>query len=232
MRMAPSPVRLARSRSTYAQPTQLTRSAYGALIGTFLVTSFFEMALSFVPPKKLRKIFPPIVTGLTVVMIGVSLIGKSGFLNWGGGSNGCAARPAAPSIFELCPTIYAKGAKKWGSPQYLGLGFLSFVTIILVEIFGSPFMRNASIIIGLVVGMIVAGATGYVDATSIKTSPAITFFWVKRFKLSVYGPAVLPSLAVYVVLAMEAIGDITASADLSRVEVDGVSSLAWSLSLL
>jgi xanthine/uracil permease len=74
-----------------------------------------------------------------------------------------------------------------------------------------------------VVGMIVAGATGYVDSSSIDRAPAITFLWVKRFKLGVYGPAVLPSLAVYVVLAMEAIGDITASADLSRVSVDGVS---------
>lgn len=101
-------------------------------------------------------------------------------------------------------------------------------------------MRNASIIIGLIVGMIVAGATGYVDSSSIDRAPAITFLWVKRFKLGVYGPAVLPSLAVYVVLAMEAIGDITASADLSRVSVDGVSishpeaatSLTLSLNLI
>ena len=112
---------------------------------------------------------------------------------------------------------------RWGSAEYIGLGFLSFITIVIVEMFGSPFMRNASIIIGLIVGMIVAGATGYVDSSSIDRAPAVTFLWVKRFKLGVYGPAVLPSLAVYVVLAMEAIGDITASADLSRVTVDGVS---------
>lgn len=68
-------------------------------------------------------------------------------------------------------------------------------------------MRNASIIIGLIVGMIVAGATGYVDTSSIASSPAITFLWVKTFKLKVYGPAVLPGLAVYVALAMEAIGE-------------------------
>lgn len=81
------------------------------------------------------------------------------------------------------------------------------MTIILVEIFGSPFMRNASIIIGLIVGMIVAGATGYVDSSNITSAPAITFLWVKRFKLRVYGPAVLPGLAVYIALAMEAIGE-------------------------
>ena len=41
------------------------------------------------------------------------------------------------------------------------------------------------------------------------------------FKLSVYGPLVLPLLAVYIVLPMEAIGDITATCDVSRLEVDG-----------
>lgn len=40
--------------------------------------------MSFVPPKKLRKIFPPLVTGVTVLLIGASLIGASGFLDWGG----------------------------------------------------------------------------------------------------------------------------------------------------
>lgn len=91
----------------------------------------------------------------------------------------------------------------WGSAQFIGLGFLSFVTIIIVELFGSPFMRNASIIMGLIVGMIVAGGVGYVDGSSIKSAPAITFFWVHTFKLRVYAPAILPMMAVYVSLTME-----------------------------
>lgn len=36
-----------------------------------------------------------------------------------------------------------------------------------------------------------------VDGSSIKSAPAITFLWVKRFKISVYPPAILPMLAVY-----------------------------------
>jgi xanthine/uracil permease len=48
----------------------------------------------------------------------------------------------------------------WGSPEFIGLGFLSFITIVLVELFGSPFLKNASIIVGLLVGCIVAGAAG------------------------------------------------------------------------
>ena len=66
---------------------------------------------------------------------------------------------------------------RWGSPEFIGLGFLSFVTIILTELFGSPFLKNISIIVGLAVGCIVAGAAGYIDGSSITTAPAITFLW-------------------------------------------------------
>ncbi|KAF8323910.1 xanthine/uracil permease [Clavulina sp. PMI_390] len=190
--------------------------AYGMLLGTSLVCSFLEMGLSFVPVRILKRIFPPIVTGTVILLIGASLIGSSGITNWGGGSNCLDGLTATPPVLcgGLRPTT-------WGSPEYIGLGFLSFITIVLVEFFGSPFMKNASIIIGLIVGCIVAGGAGYIDGSSIRTAPAITFLWVKTFKLDVYGPAILPMLAVYISLAMEAIGDITASAEVSRVEVEG-----------
>jgi xanthine/uracil permease len=65
----------------------------------------------------------------------------------------------------------------WGSPEFIGLGFLSFVSIILTEMFGSPFLKNISIIVGLAVGCIVAGPAGYIDGSSITAAPAITFLW-------------------------------------------------------
>ncbi|KAG8698460.1 hypothetical protein FRC08_005908 [Ceratobasidium sp. 394] len=210
--------------STTAADGTVTRGpcpdAYGMLLGTSLICSFLEMGMAFVPPKKLKRIFPPIVTGTVILLIGASLIGESGVLNWGGGSNDCHSRPTT-GIFTLCPTIFAKRPLPWGSPEFIGLGFLSFITIVLVELFGSPFLKNASIIAGLLVGCIVAGAAGYMDSSQIDSSPAITFLWVHTFKIRVYPPAILPMLAVYVSLAMEAIGDITASAEVSRVEVDG-----------
>jgi uracil-xanthine permease len=95
------------------------------------------------------------------------------------------------------------------------------VSIILTELFGSPFLKNASIIVGLAVGCIVAGAAGYIDGSTITSAPAITFLWVYRFKINVYPPAILPMLAVYVSMSMEAIGDITASAEVSRIPVEG-----------
>ncbi|KJA29562.1 hypothetical protein HYPSUDRAFT_126432 [Hypholoma sublateritium FD-334 SS-4] len=194
--------------------------AYGKVLGTSLICSFLEIFLSFCSPKALKRIFPPLVTGTVILMIGASLIGSSGIANWGGGSNDCMSRPTS-GIFELCPTIFAPRPLLWGAPEFIGLGFLSFATIILTELFGSPFLKNISIIVGLVVGCIVAGAAGYIDDSTIKSAPAITFLWVHTFKIGVYAPAILPMLAVYVSLAMEAIGDITASAEVSRQPVIG-----------
>ncbi|KAL4076444.1 permease family-domain-containing protein [Scleroderma yunnanense] len=210
--------------STVAADGTITRQAcpdaYGMVLGTALICSFLEIGLSFIPPRTLQRIFPPIVTGTVIVMIGASLIGDSGILNWGGGSNGCESRPTS-GLYQLCPTINAPHALPWGSPEFIGLGFLSFVSIILTELFGSPFFKNASIIVGLAVGCIVAGAAGYIDGSSIKSAPAITFLWVHTFKIGVYPAAILPMLAVYISVAMEAIGDITASAEVSRLQVDG-----------
>lgn len=154
------------------------------------------------------KVFPPIVTGPVVLLIGVSLI-QSGFQDWVGGS-GC--------VGEMCG--YARPLP-WGSAEFIGLGFLVFVTIILAEKFGSPIMKSCAVIVGLLVGCIVAAACGYFSSSSIKVAPAVTFMWVHTFKLKVYAPVVLPFLAVYIVLMMEAIGDITATSDVSRLEVEG-----------
>ncbi|KAI0650625.1 Xanthine/uracil permease [Trametes meyenii] len=210
--------------STTAADGTVTRGAcpeaYGMVLGTSIICSFLEIFMSFVPARILKRVFPPMVTGTVIVMIGASLIGSSGIPNWGGGSNDCSGRPAS-GFFELCPNIAAPRPLPWGSPEFIGLGFLSFISIIITELFGSPFLKNISVIVGLAIGCIVAGAAGYIDGSSIKTAPAITFLWVHTFKIRVYAPAILPMLAVYVSLAMEAIGDITASAEVSRVAVVG-----------
>jgi uracil-xanthine permease len=210
--------------STTAADGTVTRGpcpdAYGMILGTSLICAVLEIGLSFLSPRVLKRIFPPMVTGTFILMIGSTLVGSSGIADWGGGSNGCQTRPTS-GIYQLCPTVGAPHALPWGSPQFIGLGFLSFVSIILTELFGSPFLKNASIIVGLAVGCIVAGAAGYIDGSTITSAPAITFLWVHRFKINVYPPAILPMLAVYVSVAMEAIGDITASAEVSRLPVEG-----------
>jgi len=192
---------------------------YGAILGTQCLCALLEVLLSFTPPKILKRVFPPLVTGPTVLLIGVKLI-STGFQNWAGGSNDCRGRPES-GLFALCPNINAPRPLPWGSAEFLGLGLSVFITIILCERFGSPIMKSTAVVVGLLVGCIIAGACGYFDRSGIDAAPAVSFIWVHTFPLSLYGPLVLPLLAVYIVLMMEAIGDITATCDVSRLQVDG-----------
>ena len=194
-------------------------AGYGAILGTQCCTALLEILLSFLPAPILKRIFPPIVTGPTVTLIGVSLI-QSGFSDWAGDSGTCSSRPT-DGIYQLCPTINAPKPLAWGSAEFIGLGFLVFLTIILLERFGAPIMKSCAVVLSLLVGCIVASATGYFDRSGIDDAPGASFIWVHTFPLTVYGPLVLPLLAVAIVLAMEAVGDITATADVSRLEVEG-----------
>ena len=171
---------------------------YGAILGTQCLCALLEVLMSFTPPRILKRVFPPLVTGPTVLLIGVKLIG-TGFAHWAGGSNDCRGRPES-GLFALCPNINAPRPLPWGSAEFIGLGFLVFLTIILCERFGSPIMKSTAVVVGLLVGCIVAAACGYFDRSGIDAAPAASFIWVHTFPLSLYGPLVLPLLAVFIVL--------------------------------
>lgn len=176
-------------------------NGYGAILGTAALCALLEIGLSFLPPHVLKKLFPPLVTGPTVALIGISLV-QSALEDWAGGSGTCSSRPTSGD-YMLCPSNSAPHALPWGSAQFIGLGFSVFVTIIISERFGSPIMKSCAVVIGLLVGCIFGAAFNYFDSSGIDVAPVASFIWTKTFPLSVYGPMILPLMAVYLVLMME-----------------------------
>ncbi|KAN0099164.1 putative purine permease [Hyaloscypha variabilis] len=190
--------------------------AWGAILGSMLCTVWIQIAMSMVPPKKLNKIFPKIVTGSLLLLVGVYLI-NSGMQNWGGSSN-CNG---GTGYYALCPNIGAPKPLVWGDPKLIGLGFSVFVTVIIVEQFGSPLMKSASIILGLALGCLISGLTGYWSLSNIRAAPPITFLWVHTFKLSVDGALILPLLIMFICEAVSCMPDILATAEISNVDIEG-----------
>ncbi|KAL5319993.1 hypothetical protein ACEPPN_013052 [Leptodophora sp. 'Broadleaf-Isolate-01'] len=190
--------------------------AWGAILGSMLCTVWIQIAMSMVPPKKLNKIFPKIVTGSLLLLVGVYLI-NSGMQNWGGSSN-CNG---GEGFYAMCPNVAAPKPLPWGDPKLIGLGFSVFVTVIIVEQFGSPLMKSASIILGLAVGCAISGATGYWSRENIDAAPVITFLWVHTFKLSVDGALILPLLIMFICEAVSCMPDILATAEISNVDIEG-----------
>ncbi|TIA87295.1 hypothetical protein E3P99_03258 [Wallemia hederae] len=184
--------------------------AYGYFIGTCMLASLLEIGIALLPSKAIKKICPPVVSSTVIITIACQLLQSSGFSNWAGGS----------SCTDACPSLDAPRPLPYGAIEFVGLGFLAVVTILLVEIFGSPFMKSGSLIIALAVGSIVAGACGYC-VNKIRDSPAITFLWVHTFKLKLDPPSILPILAIYLINSVEALGDITAASEASRLSVLG-----------
>ncbi|KAI8068397.1 permease family-domain-containing protein [Gongronella butleri] len=193
--------------------------AFGAILGTQLVASVLSLIIAFLPPRVIRKLFPKIVSGIVLVVIGGSLL-STGMSNWAGGSGPCAARPTS-GLFALCPTINAPNAQQWGSPVNFALGASVFATILVVELCGSIFLRNIGVIVGLLVGCIIAAGVGMFDKSGIESARVITFIWVKTFKISVYAPGIIPYLFTQLDMVIETIGDLTAACDVSDLPLEG-----------
>jgi len=167
--------------------------AFGRYLGTVAVGSVLEVALSFLPPRAIQRLFPPLVSGVTVFLIGAALIG-AGMSYWAGGAGPCMAYRLAGGeaggglpAFAECPSVFAAATTHpWGDAAWLGLGGVVFGALLVLEVVGSPFLRSAQILLALGVGFGVAAATGHVGAESIADAPVVTFLWARTFKLGFY----------------------------------------------
>ncbi len=216
--------------------------AYGKMLGTAMICSLLELVLSVLPVASLQALFPPIVSSVTVMLIGVALTG-TGMKYWGGGVV-CAEMvwQQHQDVVQLLETTGAKfgpgpspfcsagqTSLGYGSSEYIGLGFSVLCTLVVIEMFGSVFMKNCNVIIALLVGYFVAGVSyldvdgvhkQYVVGTSIQSAKAFTFLWVETFPLGFYGPAFFPMLIAYIVTTVETVGDISAVYDVSELDTD------------
>lgn len=181
---------------------------------------------------------PNLVVGMVMICIGSGLV-ASGTKSWAGGSGPCMNRPES-GFFELCPnigrlqvishdfeskpnpllTLAAPQPRLWGSPSFIGLGFSVYITILIVELFGAPLIRNCSVACGLLVGAVIAAATGFIDSAPINKAPSVTFMWTHTFKLGIDGSLVLPLIACCITTSISCLGDIMATAEVSGIDVE------------
>lgn len=178
--------------------------AYGAIMGACLVGGIFEGALGFCI-KPLRKLFPPLVTGTVVVAIGLSLI-SVGIGFFGGGN----------ANFD------------YGSMMNLGLGLFTLIVILFFKHFTKGFSSIAAILLGIIAGYIASFVMGLIwDATTVVDGATKTFSWATQWsqvkdapwfalpeimpvKMQFNWSAILPMCIMFIVTAVETIGDTSA----------------------
>ncbi len=183
--------------------------AYGVVMGASMIGGLFEAVLGFCV-KPLRRFFPPVVTGIVVMAIGLSLLSVGvGFL--GGGSSNA----------------------DYGSGWNLFLGIVTLIAILVFKHAFKGFPSIASVLLGIIVGYIVSLIMGFVLPTTyeittmvdgvetVKTGTCayITQWgqlkdaaWIALPKFLPVKPsfdikAIVPMCIMFVVTAVETIGD-------------------------
>lgn len=170
------------------------KDALGTVFGLCLVTSSVPILIS--PFLRLSgRIITPLVTGTVVTLIGLTLI-EVAITSLGGG-------------FE------AKLAGHFGSLQNLGLGTVVIVVILLLNGSGKPWLRMTSIVVGLAVAYALAAALGLVDFSSLRLLPWVVAPMPFRFGLGFRAGALIPFSFLYLITAIESIGDLTATSSLT-----------------
>jgi len=178
--------------------------AYGAIMGASLIGGIFEGILGFFL-KPLRKFFPAVVTGTVVLSIGLSLI-SVGVNSFGGGNN----------------------AKDFGSVENLLLALFVLIVILVMKHSKNAFLRNTSILIGIVAGYIAASIMSLVLDTTAVTADNVEYTkswvinWSKVSEASWFAipdilpvkpvfdmRAIAPVIIMFIVTAVETVGDIS-----------------------
>lgn len=170
------------------------------IFGTCMSASVVEMLISRVL-KYTRRIITPLVSGIVVTLIGMSLI-KVGITACGGGEA-------------------AKANGTFGSIQYVGLAFLVLVLIILFNKSNNRYLRMSSIVIGLIIGYIVAWFMGMVDFSSVDNYGGFNIPVPFRYGLDFNWGSFIALGLIYLITAIEAYGDITANSMISGEPVEG-----------
>lgn len=220
--------------------------AYGKCLGTILVGGILVFLFSFLPARTIRRIFPPLVNGIAILLIGLALV-KAGVKYWGGGAfchdnltnygkpiANCSVVSGNATLTTTCYkppfSILCSDAGDvklpFGHPVYLGLGFSVFACMIMFELFGSPFMRNTAVALSLVIGFVISAAATYegkkfVTSAKIDAAPIFAFLWIKTFPIGFAAPLLLPVIICAMCLVVEVVGDVTATRAASRLETTG-----------
>ena len=110
--------------------------------------------------------------------------------------------------------VYNDEPLYYGSPEYIGLGFSVLSFLIVIELFGSVFMKYCNVVVALLFGYMVAGLSNYngapyVVTENIKNAEPFAFVWTETFPIGFYAPAAFPMLIAYLVLTVETLGDLT-----------------------
>jgi NCS2 family nucleobase:cation symporter-2 len=161
------------------------RVGLAAVFGACLAASVVEVGIGF-GLGRIRRFFPPLVTSIVVMLIGLTL---------------------APVGVDYAAG--GVGAADYGSPTNIGIAVVVLLVTLLLNQFAKGFMAHASVLAGVAAGYVLAAAVGMVDLSAVSDAGWVSLPRPLAWGLLFEASAILIMAFVYVISAMETIGDIT-----------------------
>ena len=169
-----------------------TQYGIAAIFGSQLVAGFVSIFIGMFMGK-IRRFFPPIVSGTVVLSIGLSLY-ETAITYMGGGSA-------------------TQSAGTFGSPQFWILAVVTLVVTLACSLFGKGYLKVSGMLIGIVVGYVIALFMGdIVDFSTFNDAGLISVPIPFHFGLEFHADAIIMMILMYVVQAVQTIGDVSSTA--------------------
>jgi len=188
---------------------------YGAVISAGVIGIVIAPLVS-----RMRPLFPPLVTGTIIAVIGISLMRVG--INWAAG----APVPSIPG---------------YGDPFNLLVALVVLVSILLLIKYVKGFVANIAVLLGIIIGFALALAAGRVSFAGLQNAGWVDMIYPFQFGMPTFEPvAILTMTLVMIVVMIEstgmflALGELTGrkvtAEDLARgLRTDGLGTLIGGL---
>lgn len=171
-----------------------TQYGIAAIFGSQLVAAFASIFIGMFIGK-IRKFFPPIVSGTVVLSIGLSLY-NTALTYFGGGSD-----------------LLKKHPEQFGSPRFWFLAIVTLVVTLACSLFGKGYIKVSGMIIGIIVGYVIALFMGdMIDFSDVASASIFALPMPFAFGLEFHPDAILMMILMYIVQAVQTIGDVSSTA--------------------
>ena len=183
---------------TFVSPSITVGSIAGmpGIVGAAILGSIVEIILSFFI-KPLMKLFPPLVTGTVVCLIGLTLIPVS--MDWAAGGS---------------------GAIDYGSLMNVGISIFVLIITLLLNRYGKGMVSSASVLIGMIIGYIICIPLGKVDFTIVKEAKWFALPNIFEYGVDFNIKYVLAFIPAYIVTTIETVGCLTTICQVSKIKAD------------
>lgn len=174
-----------------------TNEILSLIFGVCFFGAFVEIFLSQMIGR-MRRIMTPLVTGIIITTIGISLI-------------------------QVAMTDIAGGfgSDNFGSVENLVLGGGVLVLIIALSAVNNPWLRLSAILIGMIAGMFAALIMGDLSFSHLSELPAIAVPQPFKYGFAFDWSAFIPIAIIYLLTALETSGDLTANSLFCNLPVAG-----------